>query len=202
MLTEVHEEERGAIVRELLRRCPSSLCRAVGIAAGALRSIPSVRSPNVAPPRRTTLESGSRTFLDRLNTEFRSVSFPRLRHTEKEYIFFFIKRETYIFGIVVLHGYDLGWFSAMMNAHNGRRSFVNNRCCDWRRSHRDEHQNRECRQHLFSVFSSPEPSNGGAFAAAEGDPACGVAERLTRKGWPLAANPWRALRKCNVRGRS
>ena len=38
-----------------------------------------------------------------------------------------------------------------------------------------------------------------AFAAAEGDPACGVAERLTRKGWPLAANPWRALRKCNVR---
>jgi hypothetical protein len=37
-----------------------------------------------------------------------------------------------------------------------------------------------------------------AFAAAEGDPACGVAERLTRKGWPLAANPWRALRKCNV----
>ena len=42
------------------------------------------------------------------------------------------------------------------------------------------------------------PPNGGAFAAAEGDPACGVAERLTRKGWPLAANPWRALRKCNV----
>jgi hypothetical protein len=42
------------------------------------------------------------------------------------------------------------------------------------------------------------PPNGGAFAAAEGDPACGVAERLTRKGWPLAANPWRALRKCIV----
>jgi len=41
-----------------------------------------------------------------------------------------------------------------------------------------------------------------AFAAAEGDPACGVAERLTRKGWPLAANPWRALRKCNVRIRA
>ena len=37
-----------------------------------------------------------------------------------------------------------------------------------------------------------------AFAAAEGDRACAVAERLTRKGWPLAANPWRALRKCNV----
>ena len=26
-----------------------------------------------------------------------------------------------------------------------------------------------------------------AFAAAEGDRACAVAERLTRKGWPLAA---------------
>ena len=37
-----------------------------------------------------------------------------------------------------------------------------------------------------------------AFAAAEGDCACAVAERLTRKGWPLAANPWRALRKCIV----
>jgi len=37
-----------------------------------------------------------------------------------------------------------------------------------------------------------------AFAVAEGDRACAVAERLTRKGWPLAANPWRALRKCNV----
>ena len=44
------------------------------------------------------------------------------------------------------------------------------------------------------------PAERDAFAAAEGDPACGVAERLTRKGWPLAANPWRALRKCNVHG--
>ena len=33
----------------------------------------------------------------------------------------------------------------------------------------------------------------------QGDRACAVARRLTRKGWPLAANPWRALRKCNVR---
>ena len=32
-----------------------------------------------------------------------------------------------------------------------------------------------------------------------GDRACAVARKLTRKGWPLAANPWRALRKCNVR---
>ena len=33
----------------------------------------------------------------------------------------------------------------------------------------------------------PAPIQREAFAAAEGDRACAVAERLTRKGWPLAA---------------
>jgi hypothetical protein len=62
----------------------------------------------------------------------------------------------------------------------------------------------EVLQLLTFALSSSSSSYGqrDAFAAAEGDPACGVAERLTRKGWPLAANPWRALRKCNVRWRS
>jgi hypothetical protein len=40
--------------------------------------------------------------------------------------------------------------------------------------------------------------NGTHLRQLQGDRACAVARKLTRKGWPLAANPWRALRKCNV----
>ena len=46
------------------------------------------------------------------------------------------------------------------------------------------------------------PSNGTHLRQLQGDRACAVARKLTRKGWPLAANLanlWRALRKCNVR---
>ena len=43
------------------------------------------------------------------------------------------------------------------------------------------------------------PPNGTHLRQLQGDRACAVARKLTRKGWPLAANPWRALRKCNVR---
>jgi hypothetical protein len=42
-------------------------------------------------------------------------------------------------------------------------------------------------------------ANGTHLRQLQGDRACAVARKLTRKGWPLAANPWRALRKCNVR---
>jgi hypothetical protein len=42
------------------------------------------------------------------------------------------------------------------------------------------------------------PPNGTHLRQLQGDRACAVARKLTRKGWPLAANPWRALRKCNV----
>ena len=41
-------------------------------------------------------------------------------------------------------------------------------------------------------------ANGTHLRQLQGDRACAVARKLTRKGWPLAANPWRALRKCNV----
>jgi hypothetical protein len=43
--------------------------------------------------------------------------------------------------------------------------------------------------------------NGTHLRQLQGDRACAVARKLTRKGWPLAANPWRALRKCNVHWR-
>jgi hypothetical protein len=49
---------------------------------------------------------------------------------------------------------------------------------------------------LFVFFFFP--ANGTHLRQLQGDRACAVARKLTRKGWPLAANPWRALRKCNV----
>ena len=53
-------------------------------------------------------------------------------------------------------------------------------------------------KHNSRQLLPPLSANGTHLRQLQGDRACAVARKLTRKGWPLAANPWRALRKCNV----
>ena len=57
----------------------------------------------------------------------------------------------------------------------------------------DDDERREAVQHHHPSSRNLQGTEQCAFAAAAGEPRLRGRPELTRKGWPLAANPWRAL---------